>query len=74
MGLFWSLDIIKISEHYKSTRNDKNPLSPQNLTLSLEINGSIIDEINISRLWKSKQIVRYPLEKMDWSLLFLQRK
>ncbi|MEM5602426.1 acyl-CoA thioesterase/BAAT N-terminal domain-containing protein [Bacillus cereus] len=63
MGLFWSLDIIKISEHYDSTRNYKNPLSPQNLTLSLEINGSTIDEINISRLWKAKQIVRYPIRE-----------
>lgn len=63
MGLFWSLDIIKIGERYESTQNDKNPLSPQNLTLSLEINGSIIDEINISRLWKSKQIVRYPIRE-----------
>ncbi|MEY2301666.1 hypothetical protein CN268_13230 [Bacillus anthracis] len=63
MGLFWSLDIIKINKHYDSAPNYKNPLSPQNLTLSLEINGSTIDEISILRLWKSKHIVRYPIRE-----------
>lgn len=63
MGLFWSLEIMDIGEDIESSNNNEQLLAPQIITLSLLINDLIVEEIMITREWKSDKIARYPIRE-----------
>jgi dienelactone hydrolase len=62
MGLFWSLHIEKIEESAEP-QSIGQVLQPQMVTLSLEVDNQLIDEVIITRLWKAEHIVRERIEE-----------
>jgi dienelactone hydrolase len=75
MGLFWSLDVTKVENTRKQrTSNSGQVLSPQKLTLTLEIDETAVDEIEITRNWLSGQYQREPIRENEIVATFFSRK
>ena len=64
MGLFWSMDVAKV----QSTKNNSSSLvgevlKPQKISITLQLEDTILDEITLTRQWKTNQITRYPVRE-----------
>lgn len=63
MGLFWSMDVIKVQSGKNSSSVAGHVLEPQKITITLESEDTILDEITLKRQWKTNQITRSPVRE-----------
>ncbi|TLS36462.1 acyl-CoA thioesterase/bile acid-CoA:amino acid N-acyltransferase family protein [Pseudalkalibacillus caeni] len=75
MGLFWSLDITKVEElKGKKDSTAGQVLAPQELTITLDVEGKPIDEITLTRQWISPLYNRQPVRNNGLVGTFFARK
>lgn len=60
MGLFWSLEVVKTHENINEPYH---MLAPHKFSISLEHDGKIVDEKQITRLWYSSNVDRIPVRE-----------
>ncbi|KYD05910.1 hypothetical protein B4102_3083 [Heyndrickxia sporothermodurans] len=71
MGLFWSLEVVKTHEN---VNEPYHMLAPHKFIISLEHDGKIVDEKQITRLWYSSDVVRIPVREEGIVGTYFQHK